>query len=90
MSCKNVSGKKEIARAKQCIRCGKCVQVCPAKLSPVLIKDHIEQVESLKTLEVNRCVECGLCSYICPSKIFVREYVKLAKEKLRESEENGK
>lgn len=74
----------------ECLRCGKCVQVCPAKLSPVLIKDNIHNIERLKELEINRCIECGLCSYICPSKILVREFVRKAKENVRKEENNGK
>ena len=66
-----------------CLRCGKCVENCPAKLSPVLIKDALNNTKTLKKLEPNRCVECGLCSYICPAKINVREKVRQAKEKLR-------
>ena len=64
-----------------CIRCGKCVSACPAKLAPVLIKDNIGNEKMLKKLKPNRCIECGLCSYICPSKIDVRQYVKLANTK---------
>ena len=67
-----------------CIRCGKCVAGCPALLSPVLIKDNINNIEELKKLHPEKCIECGACSYICPSGIKVREYVKLAKEKIKE------
>lgn len=66
-----------------CMRCGKCVDNCPAKLSPVLIKETLNNTDKLKKLEPMRCIECGLCSYICPAKINLREKVKLAKEKLR-------
>ena len=66
-----------------CMRCGKCVENCPAKLSPVLIGEVLNNIDKLKKLEPNRCVECGLCSYICPAKINVREKIRLAKEKLR-------
>ena len=72
----------------ECLRCGKCIDVCPANICPVLIKDSINNVEKLKTLDVSKCVSCGLCSYICPSKIQVREYVKKAKEKIKESDNN--
>lgn len=68
----------------ECLRCGKCVNACPAKLSPVLIKDSLKNVDRLKELEPNRCVECGLCSYICPSKINVRQYVRQAKKNISE------
>lgn len=65
--------------AIECLRCGKCVNVCPAKLSPVLIMNGLESPEKLKTLRPEKCVECGLCSYICPSKIKVRDFVIEAK-----------
>jgi electron transport complex protein RnfC len=73
---------KEI-KAQACIRCGKCVENCPAKLSPVLIGETLKNTKKLKKLEPDRCIECGLCSYICPAKLNVREKVRLAKEKLR-------
>lgn len=72
--------------AIECMRCGKCVEVCPAKISPVLIKDSLKNVDNLKTLNPNSCVECGLCSYICPSKINVRTCVIRAKKVLKEGE----
>lgn len=70
--------------AIECLRCGKCVSHCPAKLSPVLIKDSLNSKKELENLKVNKCIECGLCSYVCPSKIKVREYVKQAKEIVKE------
>ena len=66
-----------------CLRCGKCVEKCPAKLSPVLIGESLNNIDRLKKLQPMRCIECGLCSYICPAKINVREKVRKAKEKLR-------
>lgn len=66
-----------------CLRCGKCVKSCPVKITPVLIKDYINNIDKLKQLNVNKCIDCGICSYQCPSKIDVREYVRTAKEKLR-------
>ena len=73
----------------ECLRCGKCIEVCPAGICPVLIKDNINNEAKLKKLDVDKCISCGLCSYICPSKILVREYVKDAKEKLKGSEKNA-
>lgn len=67
-----------------CFRCGKCVEICPVQLSPVLIKDNLKKSNVLKDLKANKCIECGLCSYICPSKINVRGYVKEAKKMLGE------
>lgn len=70
----------------ECLRCGLCVKYCPAKLSPVLIKNYCDKVDLLKDYEVNRCIECGLCSYVCPSKINVRDYVRKAKENIRKGD----
>ena len=67
-----------------CLRCGRCVKNCPSHLSPVLIKDKINNIDDLKCLHPEKCVECGLCSYVCPSKIKVRKYVQEAKQKVKE------
>lgn len=69
-----------------CMRCGKCIDVCPAKLSPVLIAENLRKgdMNKVKKLEVERCCNCGLCTYICPSKIDVRSTMALAKQKCRE------
>ncbi len=64
-----------------CMHCGDCVMVCPAKIAPVLIKNAVNDKDKLKYLQPGKCIECGLCSYICPSKIDVREYVREAKQK---------
>ena len=61
-----------------CIRCGRCSSICPAKLSPILIKENIDSKE-LKNLHPEKCIECGLCSYICPAKILLKEHVIRAK-----------
>lgn len=70
-----------------CLKCGKCVEVCPSKLSPVLIiKTKIKKendINKLKKLHPEKCIECGLCSYICPASLSVRERVKDAKKIVR-------
>ena len=65
-----------------CFNCGRCTKYCTVKISPVLIKNNIDDIEALKLLRPEKCVECGLCSYICPAKIPIREYVKKAKMKM--------
>jgi electron transport complex protein RnfC len=62
-----------------CFRCGKCIDVCPVDIVPVLIKDNVNKKKNLKNMHPEKCIECGLCSYICPSNIDVRSYVKKAK-----------
>lgn len=71
-------------QASTCIKCGKCVEVCPAKLTPVMIMKYCKNKEKLVGLNPNKCIECGLCSYICPVNLPVREFVKDAKETVKE------
>ena len=73
-----------------CLRCGKCVGICPSNLSPVLFKDNLKRKDNLKELNVDKCVECGLCSYICPSKINIRGCVKEAKRIIHEEGSDSK
>ena len=65
-----------------CINCGKCTEVCPVGILPVLIMKNHNDEKKIEELKAQKCIECGLCSYICPSKIEVREFVRIAKEKV--------
>lgn len=69
---------------RRCIRCAKCVDVCPVNLTPNMImanskNDRIEAAEYLNALD---CFECGCCSYVCPSKIPIVHYIKYAKSEI--------
>lgn len=70
-----IEGKKE--EVTSCIKCGKCSEVCPVGLMPVMIIDNHKKAKKLK---IDKCIGCGLCSYICPAKIEVREILKKIKE----------
>lgn len=87
LNCVLVLPKQKELEATTCIRCGKCVEHCPAKLSPVLIARAKGDIKKLQKLQADRCIECGLCSYICPARINVREKVVEAKKMLEESSE---
>lgn len=65
-----------------CINCGKCTNICPVRLAPILIVDNQNNEKVLEKLNPRKCIECGLCSYICPSKINLRDIVIKAKEKV--------
>lgn len=71
-----------------CLKCGKCAEVCPVKLSPITIMRTLQSkkcnVQKLNNLQPQRCIECGLCSYICPARIYLRESVKKAKRIVKE------
>ena len=66
-----------------CIRCAKCVDVCPVNLVPTEIMRMVKHSRwhYLEELHASDCMECGACSFDCPSKIPLVQYVKLAKRK---------
>lgn len=53
-----------------CIRCGRCVDVCPGKVVPSLLAKYAEHgdIDAFLKHDGMECCECGCCSYICPAK----------------------
>ncbi len=53
-----------------CIRCGRCVSVCPGRVMPNSLCDIAEAGAIDEFLANNgmECCECGCCSYVCPAK----------------------
>lgn len=76
----------EIARAtdeKPCIRCNRCVDVCPVSISPAMITLAVERDEFdlAKEWGAEACIECGACGYVCPSERPMTELILLALKK---------
>lgn len=76
-------------KTSACIRCGRCVSVCPLGLMPAELEKayKIKDIEDLKSLKVNLCMNCGSCSYICPANRKLAETNQLAKEMLKKKSE---
>ncbi len=64
-----------------CIRCGRCIDVCPLNLMPAEIDKayRIKDTDDLKALKVLLCMNCGSCTYICPANRKLAETNQLAK-----------
>ena len=56
----NIMKKKDIIK-NECIKCGKCISICPEGVNPLSLRNK------------DKCIDCGLCSYICPCNINLRE-----------------
>jgi len=67
-----------------CIRCGRCVEVCPIGLVPsaISVAMEAEDYDAADAENVLDCIECGCCTYICPSKRPIVQWVKQAKSVL--------
>ena len=89
---KGTSGILVFRRGRQeketpCIKCGRCVEVCPMGLMPVRIADYAEKDNFAMCLEygVKDCIECGACAFVCDTKRPLVHWVKYAKWNLARS-----
>lgn len=79
--------KEQIGRAKferrqtACIRCGRCLQVCPENLNPTGIAHAVKYnlLDAAERYYMSACIECGCCSYVCPANIEITGYIKTGK-----------
>ncbi|NLC11127.1 MAG: electron transport complex subunit RsxC [Firmicutes bacterium] len=64
-----------------CIKCGRCVDVCPMRLLPNLLGSYVEMglVEEAEKAGAMDCFECGSCTYICPAKRPLVQWIRMAK-----------
>lgn len=66
---------------KPCIRCAKCVSVCPIRLEPYLLMSLSEKglFERAEIERITDCMECGSCSFTCPAGRPLLDYIRLGK-----------
>ena len=81
-----LEGEVEKNPESPCIRCGRCGEVCPEFLVPVLMMQtcmagNSEGYEKLYGME---CIECGSCSYICPARRPLTQAFKQMKRRIGE------
>lgn len=77
---------KESARKpmEPCIRCAKCVNVCPMGLEPNLLmaETSFEVWDKAESDHITDCIECGSCSYTCPAHRPLLDYIRVGKSKV--------
>ena len=72
------------ARRKEpqpCIRCAKCVGVCPMGLEPYLLAklSEVKNWERAESEDITSCIECGSCHYTCPAYRPLLDNIRLGK-----------
>ena len=70
-----------------CLRCGKCVGVCPMRLQPLYMYRFVKagRVDELERLNILDCIECGSCAFTCPGKLPLVEKFRKGKQMVREA-----
>ena len=82
---KDVNGAAENA---VCLRCGKCVSVCPMRLQPLYMYrfTNAGRVDELNRMNLMDCMECGSCAFTCPGKLPLVETFRKGKQMVREAQ----
>ncbi len=80
-----------LMRHGPCIRCGRCVEACPARIMPSTLSilgesyedANLEALDAAMEYGLMDCIECGSCSYICPAERQIVHYVRFLKGERR-------
>ena len=70
-----------------CIRCGRCVEVCPSSLIPQKIIENVDGLDNESFIALNgmECYECGSCTYVCPAKRRLTQAFKQSRKSVLDS-----
>lgn len=74
----------EVPNVLPCIKCARCVDVCPVQLLPLRLEAFgmNGMWDEAKDYGAMDCIECGCCTYICPSKRPLLHYIRVAKNEI--------
>ena len=77
----------------QCIRCGKCVGVCPIRLEPVFMYKYLMKGnwEAFRDqFHGMDCIECGACTYTCPARLPLTHAFRMGKQQVNNARMKAK
>ncbi|MBM3318372.1 MAG: SLBB domain-containing protein, partial [Candidatus Eisenbacteria bacterium] len=78
-----VLSREEVARIREtaCVRCGRCVDVCPLSLTPTKMAQaaRFRNWEVARRYQLLACCECGCCGYECPAGIPLVQLIRTGK-----------
>ena len=83
---------KYAVEQSRCIRCGKCIDVCPMHLMPVLMYKSLQSgsVDEMKAQNMMDCIECGCCAYTCPACVPLVLAFRAGKQHIRDAQAKAK
>lgn len=69
---------------RDCIRCGKCVSVCPMGLNPAFLMRStvFKKWDLAEEDHIQDCIECGSCSFTCPANRPLLDHIRVGKAKV--------
>ena len=72
----------EPSEERECIKCGRCVEVCPMQLYPLYYSFYGKKgdLEKAVSYSVESCIECGCCEHVCSAKISLLSFIKMEKQ----------
>ena len=81
-----IAVESDVTQELECIKCGRCVDVCPMELKPLRFHKYKEAGDwaGMKQENVMDCIECRCCEFICSSKIPLVSKIKAGKAAVRE------
>ncbi len=62
-----------------CIRCGRCVDICPMGLMPTELAKAARHKEAENLGNAMDCLECGSCGYVCPTSRHLVHWIRIGK-----------
>ena len=71
---------------KPCIKCARCVAVCPMRLLPLWLEKAAlkEDHARLQKLRVAACINCGCCTTVCPARRHLAEHIVAGQKEVKQ------
>ncbi len=68
-------------RTTTCVRCGRCVDVCPMNLVPTKLAaaSRFKNLDLARRYNILACFECGSCVFICPAGLPLVQNIRTGK-----------
>ncbi len=79
-------------KERNCLRCARCVDVCPMNLMPSLIAQAVKgnNLDLAVQAGLDDCMKCGSCAYVCPAHIRIVQWIDTGKLRIAEQRASNK